>query len=111
MELTTLDPLGAFYLPMELFAYAQSSLYLWLTPAMPQPGRSGLTPSHTKNSKSSSVSKPICTPPFVLASAMLLNEINSKHQFGTGSLAPLNLVKELKAMFGNMITKQEIDAN
>jgi hypothetical protein len=39
-----------------------------------------------------------------------LNEINSKHQFGTGSLAPLDLVKELKAMFGN-ITKQEIDAS
>ncbi len=38
-----------------------------------------------------------------------LNEINSKHQFGTGSLSPLNLVTELKAMFGT-ITKQEIDA-
>jgi hypothetical protein len=38
-----------------------------------------------------------------------LNEINSKHQFGTGSLALLDYVKELKAMFGN-ITKQEIDA-
>ena len=38
-----------------------------------------------------------------------MNEINSKHQFGTGSLSPLDLVQELKAMFGN-ITKQEIDA-
>ena len=38
-----------------------------------------------------------------------MNEINSKHQFGTGSLSPLDLVQELKAMFGN-VTKQEIDA-
>ncbi len=41
--------------------------------------------------------------------SVTLNEINSKHQFGTGSLSPLNLVTELKAMFG-AITKQEIDA-
>jgi hypothetical protein len=33
-----------------------------------------------------------------------LNEINSKHQFGTGSLSPLDLVKELKAMFDNIIS-------
>jgi hypothetical protein len=36
-----------------------------------------------------------------------LNEINSKHQFGTGSLSPLDLANELKAMFGT-ITKKEI---
>jgi hypothetical protein len=41
--------------------------------------------------------------------SITLNEINSKHQFGTGSLTPLDLVTELKAMFGT-ITKQEIDA-
>jgi hypothetical protein len=41
--------------------------------------------------------------------SVTLNEINSKHQFGTGSLTPLNLVTELKSMFGT-ITKQEIDA-
>jgi hypothetical protein len=41
--------------------------------------------------------------------SVTLNEINSKHQFGTGSLTPLDLVTELKAMFGT-ITKQEIDA-
>jgi hypothetical protein len=42
--------------------------------------------------------------------SVTLTEINSKHQFGTGSLTPLNLVTELKTMFGT-ITKQEIDAN
>ena len=41
--------------------------------------------------------------------SVTLNEINSKHQFGTGSLSPLDLVTELKAMFGT-ITKQDIDA-
>jgi hypothetical protein len=41
--------------------------------------------------------------------SVTLNEINSKHQFGTGSLSPLDLVNELKAMFGT-ITKQEINA-
>jgi hypothetical protein len=41
--------------------------------------------------------------------SVTLNKINSKHQFGTGSLTPLNLVTELKAMFGT-ITKQAIDA-
>ncbi len=41
--------------------------------------------------------------------SVTLNEINSKHQFGTGSLNPLNLVTELKTMF-DTITKQEIDA-
>jgi hypothetical protein len=40
---------------------------------------------------------------------VILNEVNSKHQFGTGSLSPLDLVVELKAMFGN-VTKQKIGA-
>jgi hypothetical protein len=38
-----------------------------------------------------------------------LQSINSKHRFGTGSLSPQDLVRELKAMFGT-ITKHEIDA-
>jgi hypothetical protein len=41
--------------------------------------------------------------------SVTFNEINSKHQFGTGSLSPLDLVNELKAMFGT-ITKKETDA-
>jgi hypothetical protein len=41
--------------------------------------------------------------------SVTLNEINSKHQFGTGSLTPLDLVTELKTMIGT-ITKQKIDA-
>jgi hypothetical protein len=38
-----------------------------------------------------------------------LQSINSKHHFGTGSLSPLDLVRELKIMFGTII-KHEIDA-
>jgi len=38
-----------------------------------------------------------------------LDNINSKHRFGVGSLSPLDLVKELKATFGT-ITHHEISA-
>jgi hypothetical protein len=38
-----------------------------------------------------------------------LENINSKHRFGVGSLSPLDLVKELKATFGT-ITHHEISA-
>jgi hypothetical protein len=41
--------------------------------------------------------------------SVILNEINSKHQFGTGSLTPLCLVTELKAMLGT-ITKHATQA-
>jgi hypothetical protein len=41
--------------------------------------------------------------------SVTLQSINSKHRFGTGSLSPQDLVRELKAMFGT-ITKHEIDA-
>ncbi len=98
-------------MPMELFAYAQSSLCMPV--AYAGNAAAGTIGAHTvayKKFKEQQRVKADLTPPFVLASATVtLNETNSKHQFGTGSLAPLDLVKELKAMFGN-ITKQEIDA-
>jgi hypothetical protein len=37
--------------------------------------------------------------------SVTLNEINSKHQFGTGSLTPLDLVTELKATYGTLRSK------
>ena len=74
-------------------------------------GLSALTPSHRETLNYNSGLQLIFTRLFVPASAgsVTLNEINSKHQFGTGSLTPLDLVTELKTMFGT-ITKQEIDA-
>jgi hypothetical protein len=118
-ELTTLDPLGAFYLVvldadwnlwsqninvLEPFAHAQLLLCPLRIQPMPKPGVSGLTPSLIKNSKNNSVSKPIFTHSAICLSlgTVTLNEINSKHQFSTVSLSPLDSVMELKTMFGNI---------
>ena len=125
MELTTLDPLGAFYLvaldtdwairPENI--NADSSLrtrpvYLMpdAYPANASAGRIGVYNvayrnfDHQQRVKAD-IHAAICTS----LGTITLNEINSKHQFGIGSLSPRDLVRELKAMFGN-ITKQEIDA-
>ena len=125
MELTILDPLGAFYLvaldtdwairPENI--NADSSLrarpvYLMpdAYPANASAGRIGVYNvayrnfDHQQRVKAD-IHAAICTS----LGTITLNEINSKHQFGIGSLSPRDLVRELKTMFGN-ITKQEIDA-
>jgi hypothetical protein len=125
MELTTLDPLGAFYL-VALDAnwlirpentrpdgslrprpvYLMPDAY----PANVTAGRIGVYNVAYRNFDQqqrvkADIHAAICTS----LGSITLNEINSKHQFGIGSLSPRDLVRELKTMFGN-ITKQEIDA-
>jgi hypothetical protein len=124
MELTTLDPLGAFYLvaldtdrslrPHNINvdgsirprpSFGMPLLY----PINAQAGRIGAyTIAYQKFDQQQRVKADLHSAICTSLDSVTLNEINSKHQFGTGSLSPLDLVKELKAMFGN-ITKQEID--
>ena len=125
MELTTVDPLGAFYL-VALEAdwklrpqnrNANGSFRRRPTIVMPTAyannaaaGTIGAYSIASRNFElqqrvKADLHSAICSS----LGSVTLNEINSKHQFGTGSLAPLDLVTELKAMFGT-ITKQEIDA-
>jgi hypothetical protein len=118
MELTTLDPLGAFYLValariggyvhktlglMAQFTLVLPSLCPHRTPPTQQLGASACPLSNQETMNCNNVLLPIFTRPFVPAS------VASRHQFGTESLSHLDLVNELKAMFGT-ITKQEIDA-
>jgi hypothetical protein len=125
MELTTIDPLGAFYLvaldddwkirPQNVMpnntirprhAISMPNAYL----ANASAGTIGAYSIRSRNFElqqrvTADLHAAICAS----LGGVTLNEIDSKHQFGTGSLTPLNLVTELKAMFGT-ITKQEIDA-
>jgi hypothetical protein len=125
MELTTLDPLGAFYLvaldadwklqPQNIMARGAFCPRLTITmptayPANASSGTIGAYSIASRNFElqqrvSADLHSAICSS----LCSVILNEINSKHQCGTGSLTPLNLVTELKTMFGT-ITKQEIDA-
>jgi hypothetical protein len=125
MELTTLDPLGAFYL-VALDAdwslrsqniMANGTILNRPSIAMPTPypanataGRIGVYSIESRNFElqqrvTADLHSAICSS----LGSVTLNEINSKHQFGTESLSPLDLVNELKAIFGT-IAKQEIDA-
>jgi hypothetical protein len=125
MELTTIDPLGAFYLvaldddwkirPQNMLArgairarpiIAMPNAYAtnasaWTIGAYSIASRN----FELQQRVTADLHSAICSS----LGSVTLNEINSKHQFGTGSLTPLNLVTELKAMFGT-ITKQEIDS-
>ena len=125
MELTTVDPLGAFYLvaleadwklrPQNI--NANGSFRRRPTIVMPTAyannaaaGTIGAYSIASRNFElqqrvKADLHSAICSS----LGSVTLNEINSKHQFGTGSLTPLDLVTELKTMFGT-ITKQEIDA-
>lgn len=125
MELTTLDPLGAFYLvaldedwdirPENLNQQNQ---------IRPRPSFSAPTMYNANAAGAVIATYNIRAAQFEyqqrvradLHSAIsrslgsvTLQSINSKHRFGTGSLSPLDLVRELKTMFGT-ITKHEIDA-
>ena len=125
MELTTVDPLGAFYLvaleadwklrPQNILN--RGAFRARPTITMPAPyaatASAGTIGAYSIASRNfelqqrviADLHSAICSS----LGSVTLNEINSKHQFGTGSLTPLDLVIELKAMFGT-ITKQEIDA-
>ncbi len=125
MELTTLDPLGAFYLvaldadwrlrPQNINADGSLRLRQIITMPVAYAGNAAAgtigayTVAYKKFEEQQRVKADLHAAICVSLGTVTLNEINSKHQFGTGSLAPLDLVKELKAMFGN-ITKQEIDS-
>jgi hypothetical protein len=126
MELTTLDPLGAFYLvaldddwnirPENLNQQNQiSPRPLFSQPPMYAANASGATiasynirasqfeyQQRVRADLHSAISRSL--------GSVTLQSINSKHRFGTGSLSPHGLVRELKTMFGT-ITKHEIDAN
>jgi hypothetical protein len=125
MELTTLDPLGAFYLivldadwklrPQNInsdgmFRPRPNITMPIAYPANAADGCIGVYSIASRNFElqqrvNADLHSAICSS----LGGVTLNEINSKHQFGTGSLTLLNLVTELKTMFGT-ITKQEIDA-
>lgn len=125
MELTTVDPLGAFYLvaleadwklrPQNILARGAFRARPTITmptsySATASAGTIGAYSIASRNFElqqrvTADLHSAICTS----LGTVTLNEINSKHQFGTGSLTPLDLVTELKVMFGT-ITKQEIDA-
>ena len=124
MELTTLDPLGAFYLvaldadwAVRPINNVNGTLRARPTYGMPLPyptnsqaGRIGAyNISYQQFDQQQRVKSDLHAAICASLGSVTLNEINSKHQFGTGSLSPLDIVKELKAMFGH-ITKQEIDA-
>jgi hypothetical protein len=114
MELTILDPLGAFYLvaldagwrlrPQNINADGNLRLRPIIT--MDACGLRGQCRSRDNRGVHRRIQKirraAACQSRFARRHlCYTLNEINSKHQFGTESLAPLDLVKELKAMFGN----------
>jgi hypothetical protein len=125
MELTTVDPLGAFYLvaleadwklrPKNINANGsfRRRPIITMPTAYANNASAGTIGSYSIASRNfelqqrvkADLHSAICSS----LGSVTLNEINSKHQFGTGSLSPLDLVTELKAMFGT-ITKQEIDA-
>ena len=125
MELTTVDPLGAFYLvaldadwklrPQNILARGAFRARPNIT--MPNPyaatASAGTIGAYSIASRNFEMQQRVTADLHAAICSSLgsitLNEINSKHQFGTGSLTPLDLVTELKAMFGT-ITKQEIDA-
>jgi hypothetical protein len=125
MELTTVDPLEAFYLvALDADWRLRPANILPRSAIRPRPtitmymayaanasaGTIGAYSIASRNFElqqrvTAGLHSAICTS----LGSVTLNEINSKHQFDTGSLTPLNLVTELKTMFGT-ITKQEIDA-
>jgi hypothetical protein len=114
MELTTVDPLGAFYLVALDADWKLRSQNIMARGAFrPRPTITMPTAYAAIASRNveleqrvtADLHSAICSS----LGSITLNEINSKHQFGTGSLTPLDLVTELKTMFGT-ITKQEIDA-
>jgi hypothetical protein len=125
MELTTVDPLGAFYLvaldadwtlrPQNIMARGAFRPRPTITmptayAANASAGTIGAYSIASRNFElqqrvTADLHSAICSS----LGSVTLNEINSKHQFDTGSLIPLNLVTELKTMCGT-ITKQEIDA-
>ena len=124
MELTTLDPLGAFYLvaldtdwalrPFNINPDGSIRPRPVFSMPLPYPtnaaaGRIGAyTIAYQKFDQQQRVKSDLHSAICTSLGSITLNGINSKHPFGTGSLSPLDLVKELKSMFGN-ITKQEID--
>ena len=122
MELTTVDPLGAFYLvaleadwklrPQNIMARGafRPRPTIVMPTAYANNASAGTIGAYSIASRNfelqqrvkADLHSAICSS----LGSVTLNEINSKHQFGTGSLAPLDLVTELKAMFGTIITKQ-----
>jgi hypothetical protein len=67
-----------------------------------------ITPKQLRSLNTNNALAPTSTA--ISRSPVTLQSINSKHLFGTGSsFSPLDLVRELKNMFG-IITKHEIDA-
>jgi hypothetical protein len=125
MELTTLDPLGAFYLvALDDDWDSRPENQTRQNTIRPRPLFT-LPPMYNANAQAAAIaSYNIKSAHFEhqqrvradLHSAIsrslgtvTLQSINFKHRFGTGSLSPLELVRELKTMFGT-ITKHEIDA-
>ena len=125
MELTTLDPLGAFYLvaldadwdvrPENLNQQNQvRPRPLFSQPPMYPANASGaVVASYNIKAAQFEYQQRVRADLHAAISRSLgtvtLQSINSKHRFGTGSLSPQELVRELKDMFGT-ITKHEIDA-
>ena len=113
MELTTLDPLGAFYLVALDTDWALRPFNInpdgSIRPTTTAAERIGAyTIAYQKFDQQQRIESDLHSAICTSLGSITLNGINSKHPFGTGSLSPLDLVKELKSMFGN-ITKQEID--
>jgi hypothetical protein len=126
MELTTLDILGAFYLvaldadwelrPENILANNRGfrTRPLFTAPVMygAQAGAAAIS-AHTFKTHAFELQQRTKSDlhAAILASIghITLENINSKHRFGVGSLSPLDLVKELKATFGT-ITHHEIAA-
>ena len=112
MELTTVDPLGVFYLvaldadwklrPQNIMARGAFRPRPTITmhtayAANASAGTFGAYSIASRNFElqqrvTADLHSAICTS----LGSVTLNEINSKHQFGTGSLTPLDLVTELK---------------
>jgi hypothetical protein len=125
MELTTLDPLGAFYLvaldddrdsrpenqnrnnairPRSLFALPPMYSGTAQPAAIVSYNIKAVQFEHQQRVRAdlhSAISRSLGT--------VTLQFINSKYRFGTGSLSPLDLVCQFKIMF-DTITKHEIDA-
>jgi hypothetical protein len=126
MELTTFDVLGAFYLvaldadwklrPENILSNNRGfrARPSFTAPVMyDAQAASAIASAHTFKNHAFEMQQRTKSDlhAAILASIgqITLDNINSKHRFGVGSLSPLDLVKELKATFGT-ITHHEISA-
>ena len=124
MELTTIDPLGAFYLvaleadwklrPQNIMARGafRARPIIAMPHAYAATASAGTISAYSIASRHFEMQQRVTADLHTAICASLgsvtLNEINSKHQFGTGSLTPLDLITELKTMFGTITKLSEI---